>query len=110
MQKGVTPILNVSDMAAVPQTRPRTQTARFAWFAKWGWGSCGIGERRGPGDLIAVSWARWTSQSEKQIPHTARKVRERVRDDNFWGRAETVYVGGGAVVEVLRASSWMPSG
>jgi hypothetical protein len=35
--KGVTPILNVSDMAAVPQTHPRTQTARFAWFAKWGW-------------------------------------------------------------------------
>jgi uncharacterized damage-inducible protein DinB len=30
----VTPILNVPDVGAVPQTRPRAQTARFAWLAK----------------------------------------------------------------------------
>ena len=30
-------VLNVSDMGAVPQTRPRAQKARFARFARWGW-------------------------------------------------------------------------
>ena len=35
--KHVTPILNVSDMALSPPTDVRTQSARFEWFAKWGW-------------------------------------------------------------------------
>src|SRR6266478_8480019 len=44
-----------------------------------GGGSCGIGERC----RLSGRWVRRGGPREKQIPHPARKARERVWDDNF---------------------------
>ena len=66
--KYVTPILNVFDMAASPLTHLRTQTARFAWFAKWGWGR--LWDWGTPPTFRAVGQARLTKGKADPSPRS----------------------------------------
>jgi hypothetical protein len=88
----IAPILNVSDMAA-----------RLLGLRRGGGRSVGLGNAA---DVWTVGSGERGTESEKHVPHTARKVRERVRDGKSGGVEGKPMAVGGGVSPLWGFASW----